>query len=174
MLEADPVAESTLLFEMLSGNEYQSTKVQPTLTEMLTTLYGRAPTSGELSAAQALLDGGHSFNSVAYIIASSLGVDGTGHVDEGDDRYSGWTLTSTTWTAPYPDMKMLATMPNGVFAAVRDRTIYFSEPYRPYAWPDIYAQTLPYAVVGVRAFEGQLLVATPATPTWCQARTPKA
>ena len=164
MLEADPVAESTLLFEMLSGSEYQSTKVQPTLTEMLTTLYGRAPTSGELSAAQALLDGGHSFNSVAYIIASSLGVDGTGHVDEGDDRYSGWALTSTTWTAPYPDMKMLAPLPNGVFAAVRDRTIYFSEPYRPYAWPDIYAQTLPYAVVGVRAFEGQLLVATTGDP----------
>ena len=164
VIAPNPAIEATLLFEMLSGNEYQSTKVQPTLTEMLTTLYGRAPTSGELSTAQAMLDDGHSFNSVAYIISSSLGADGTGHVDEGDDRYLGWTLTSTTWTAPYPDMKMLTVLPNGVFAASRDRTIYFSEPYRPYAWPDIYAQTLPFEVVGLRAFEGQILVVTSGEP----------
>lgn len=156
--------EATLLFEMLTGQEYRDTKTQPTLVEMLTTLYKRAPTAAEIAAAQSLLDNGHSLNSVAYITASSLGSDGTGHVDEGDDRYLGWTLTSTTWTAPYPDMKMLTVLPNGVFAAARDRTIYFSEPYRPYAWPDLYAQTLPFEVVGLRAFEGQLLVVTSGDP----------
>lgn len=55
-------------------------------------------------------------------------------------------------------MKMLTVLPNGVFAASRDRTIYFSEPYRPYAWPDIYAQTLPFEVVGLRALKGRFLL----------------
>lgn len=164
VIAPNPAIEATLLFEILTGKEYRDTKTQPTLVEMLTTLYKRAPTTGEVAAAQSLLDNGHSLNSVAYIISSSLGADGTGHVDEGDDRYLGWTLTSTTWTAPYPDMKMLTVLPNGVFAASRDRTIYFSEPYRPYAWPDIYAQTLPFEVVGLRAFEGQLLVVTSGDP----------
>lgn len=164
VITPNPAIEATLLFEILTGKEYRDTKTQPTLMEMLTTLYKRAPTTEEIAAAQSLLDNGHSLNSVAYIVASSLGTDGTGHVDEGDDRYLGWTLTSTTWTAPYSDMKMLTVLPNGVFAASRDRTIYFSEPYRPYAWPDIYAQTLPFEVVGLRAFEGQLLAVTSGEP----------
>lgn len=158
---------------MLASTEYLELNRDRYITDLLTEVYKRAPTPLELEAAITQFENGASLNHIAYVAASSLVDTGAAHIDEGNDRLLGWTLGSTTWTAPPPDLKQLTVLPNGVFAAFKDRTIYFSEPYRAFAWPDIYAQTLAHQVVAMRSFEGQLLVATHNDPVMVSGAHPE-
>lgn len=72
------------------------------------------------------------------------------------------TLESTTWDMPPAALRGLTLLPNGFFAGFVGDTVYFSEPYRPWAWP--YSMTFPYTVVGMRAIESSLVVATNTYP----------
>lgn len=149
---------------MLNSTEYRDLNRDRYLTDLLTAIYKRPPTALEMEAAINQFENDASLNHIAYVAASSLVDTGAAHIDEGDDRLLGWALSSTDWTDPPPDLKQLTVLPNGVFAAFKDRTIYFSEPNRAFAWPSIYTQTLSHGIVAMRAFEGQLLVATQTDP----------
>lgn len=65
-------------------------------------------------------------------------------------------LESTAWTAP-PNLDGIVAMPNGIMAGYINNELYFSEPYRPHAWPAAYSLTIDYDVVGM-AVTGQTLV----------------
>jgi len=78
-------------------------------------------------------------------------------------------LPSTTWTGPpdddisrWPDgpMQGITLGPNGIMAGYAKKTVYFSEPYLPHAWPTDYAITLRYNIVGVVWIAAGLLVVT--------------
>jgi hypothetical protein len=71
---------------------------------------------------------------------------------------AGSLLISQEFYPPPNPMQNLVALPNGVFAAFYGNTIYFSEPYRPHAWP--YSQTVPYAVRGICVSAQSLVVAT--------------
>jgi hypothetical protein len=58
-------------------------------------------------------------------------------------------LESTNWTAPPSDLQGFIRMPNGIVASWRESEIWFSEPYRPHAWPAAYVVTVDYPVVGL-------------------------
>lgn len=49
-------------------------------------------------------------------------------------------------------------MPNGWFAAFKDKTLYMSEPYRPHAWP--YSMTFSSSIRGVCPGQSSLVVTT--------------
>lgn len=71
-------------------------------------------------------------------------------------------LATIGWDAPPTNLQGLTLMPNGFFAAFSGDTLYFSEPYRPWAWP--YVMTFPVPLVGMRAIENSLVVTTNSYP----------
>ena len=71
-------------------------------------------------------------------------------------------LESTGWDEPPAGLRGLTLMPNGFFAGFVGDTLYFSEPFRPWAWP--YATSFPVAIIGMRAIENSLVVTTRTFP----------
>lgn len=72
-------------------------------------------------------------------------------------------LESTAWTAP-PSLDGIAVMPNGIVAGYVGNELYFSEPYRPHAWPAAYALILDYDIVGLAVVNQTLVVCTKGSP----------
>ncbi len=73
-------------------------------------------------------------------------------------------LESTFWTAPPDDLAGLTSMPNGMVAGFRDNEVWFSEPYRPHAWPVAYAVAVDTPVVGMGVVGQTLIVLTNTAP----------
>jgi hypothetical protein len=73
-------------------------------------------------------------------------------------------LESTLWTPPPADLKGWVAMPNGILAAWRDNEIWFSEPYRPHAWPVSYQVSVDYPIVGLGVMGQTLIIATKGSP----------
>lgn len=72
-------------------------------------------------------------------------------------------LESTAWTGP-PDLTGFITMPNGVVAGYIRNELWFSEPYRPHAWPAAYSLTLEHDIVGLGIINQTLVVCTSGNP----------
>lgn len=70
----------------------------------------------------------------------------------------GVVLPSLEWDIPETGMTGLVTMPNGFFAAYKGSTLYFSEPFRPHAWP--YAISFPNPITGICPDAQSLVVTT--------------
>ena len=78
-------------------------------------------------------------------------------------------LPSATWTGPpdddtstWPDgpLRGITLGPNGMMAGFAKRTVYFSEPYLPHAWPTDYTITVRHEIVGIVWISSGLLVVT--------------
>lgn len=69
-------------------------------------------------------------------------------------------LESTTWQPPPSNLVGFVSMPNGFMAGWFGRTICFSEPYRPHAWPVEYQLATEYDIVGMGVIGGYLVIAT--------------
>jgi hypothetical protein len=80
------------------------------------------------------------------------------------------TLVSLSWMEPPVGLRGMTGMANGIMAGFVDKTIYFCEPYYPYAWPHgpdsltSYDLSIKHAVVGMASFGSNLFVGTEATP----------
>ena len=72
-------------------------------------------------------------------------------------------IESDIWAAP-PDMDGLIAMPNGIFVGFKDNNLYFSENYRPHAWPAEYTLTVEYPIVGLGVFGSTCVVCTTGHP----------
>lgn len=73
-------------------------------------------------------------------------------------------LQSTTWVSPPATLQGLINMPNGIVAGFTGRDIYFSEPYRPHAWPAGYSVSIEHPVVGLGVIGTTLVVLTKGFP----------
>jgi hypothetical protein len=73
-------------------------------------------------------------------------------------------LESTSWTAPIETLTSAVVMPNGFFVGWNANDIYFSEPYRPHAWPVAYELATEYEVLGAGVFGQSVGLATTGTP----------
>lgn len=69
-----------------------------------------------------------------------------------------------TWAEPPADLKGLVGLPNGIMAGFFDKTLCFSEPFAPYAWPLEYQLTLKYRIVGLGVFGQTAVVLTEGHP----------
>lgn len=78
-------------------------------------------------------------------------------------------LASMAWEPPPvangKQLQGLCALPNNFFAGFVDKTVYFSEIYRAYAWPADYTHTFQSAIVGLGVF-GQTLVVLTETGPW--------
>ena len=70
----------------------------------------------------------------------------------------GVALPSLEWDLPETGMTGLVPMPNGFFAAYKGNMLYFSEPFRPHAWP--YAMSFPHNITGICPDAQSLVVTT--------------
>ena len=86
----------------------------------------------------------------------------------------GEAIPSLTWVHPKADMQGLVGLPNGVMAGFKGNDIYLSEPYRPFAWPVQYMQTVGYPVVGLAVVDTTLVVMTKGRPYFIQGSHPDA
>lgn len=73
-------------------------------------------------------------------------------------------LPSVAWNAPPDTLTGLIAMPNGMMAAFEGKKLYFSEPFRPHAWPEKYVLTTDADIVGLGAIGTSLVIATTANP----------
>ncbi|MGH9896665.1 MAG: hypothetical protein ACREA0_32630, partial [bacterium] len=73
-------------------------------------------------------------------------------------------LESTSWTGPPTDLEGFVMMANGILAGFRENEIWFTEPYRPHAWPAAYALTVEHPIVGLGIAGQSLVVCTRGNP----------
>lgn len=66
----------------------------------------------------------------------------------------------------------LINLPNGMMAGFLGRDVYFCEPYRPFAWPENYIQTLDSPIVGLGRMDTTLAVLTKGAPYFLQGSEP--
>lgn len=72
-------------------------------------------------------------------------------------------LESTAWTAP-PNLDGIIAMPNGITAGFKGKELWFSEAYRPHAWPASYTLYLEHEIVGLGMIGQSLVVCTNGNP----------
>lgn len=77
---------------------------------------------------------------------------------------AGGLIQSLIWIAPPTTLEGLVVMPNGITAGFTGRDIYFSEPYRPHAWPAQYSVSVEYPIVGLGVVGTTLVVLTNGNP----------
>ena len=89
---------------------------------------------------------------------------------DGDDLNE--VLPSLTWVQPPTTLKGLVGMPNGVMVGFSGNDVYFSEPFRPFAWPIQYIQTVGYPIVGLGVIDTTVVVLTQGRPYFIQGSHP--
>jgi len=82
-------------------------------------------------------------------------------------------LNSADWNPPPEDLAGLCVTSNGVLCGFTGRTGYFSEPYRPHAWPAKYQFEAQSAIVAVKPVETGIAVITVDNPELIQGDTPE-
>ena len=58
-------------------------------------------------------------------------------------------LESEKWYMPPANLKGIIILPNGIAAGFTGNEIHFSEPFKPYAWPDSYRQSYDQDIVAI-------------------------
>jgi hypothetical protein len=81
-------------------------------------------------------------------------------------------LVSTNWTGPPDDLEGFTMMPNGILVGWRNNELWFSEPYRPHAWPAAYVQVVDYPIVGLGVINQTLVVCTQGYPAFATGINP--
>ena len=94
-----------------------------------------------------------------------VGVDGVYSLaDSSTEPVTATTLAvnQAEWDPPPEALEGLSYAGNGVFCGAVGKDLYFSEPYKPHAWP--YRMVFPHEIVGVLGIEGGILVTTTLHP----------
>jgi len=76
------------------------------------------------------------------------------------DIDAGETLPSEGWLPPPTDLAGLVAMPGGFFAGFSGKTVYFSEPNYPWAWPREYAVNVDADIADLAVFGNTCYVLT--------------
>lgn len=84
-----------------------------------------------------------------YQYVATITVATTTYSDTTLDASLGEVLPSTTWLMPPADLKGIVILANGIACGFRGNEIYFSEPFKPYAWPIGYQQTYDQDIVAI-------------------------
>jgi hypothetical protein len=107
-----------------------------------------------------------------FLFVAEIAVSATSYSDTVLAEDLGEELPSLTWLPPPDTLKGLTNLPNGILSGFTGRDVYFSEPFRPYAWPAQYQQSLDFPVVGLGRTDTTLVVLTTGTPYFIQGSSP--
>lgn len=111
-------------------------------------------------------------NQAQFQFVADVPVAQTTFVDTVAQADLGEVMPSEGWKAPPADLKGLRMMANGAAVGFSGRTVYFSEPNMPHAWPHEY--TIDYDIVGIATFGQTVAVLTTAYPFLLQGADPMA
>lgn len=101
-----------------------------------------------------------------YYVGSIYVLDKSGTLvfrDNVDGARLNETLSSTNYYAPQ-FVGGISILPNGILIAADQWNVYFSEPYKPWAWPPEYAKPVPYAITGGIVSGSGAIITTKAQP----------
>lgn len=73
-------------------------------------------------------------------------------------------LLTDDYDAPPANMQGIKLFNNNILVGFVGKTLYFSQPSKPYAWPIKYSRTVEHNIVGLELLSGRLLVLTDAWP----------
>lgn len=105
---------------------------------------------------------------VAEVTAATSFVDDTGTVNSQDP------LLSETWEMPPSDLRGLKALWGGMMAGFVGKALYFSEPFRPFAWPGDYKLIFDDDIVALGRWRQQLIVLTVGKPYVVTGSAPEA
>lgn len=103
----------------------------------------------------------------SFFFVDEIPVSITSYADakKSSDIVNNNQLASTTWFPPPEDLEGWVQMPNGILAGWRGKEVWFSEQYRPHAWPPEYTVATDYEIVGLGVQGQTLIVCTTGYPT---------
>lgn len=81
-----------------------------------------------------------------------------------DSAIPGDDLISESWEPPPANLRGLGVLPSGALYGFVERTLCFSVPYQPHAWPLSYQLASAFDIVGCASFGTAVVVATAGTP----------
>jgi len=108
------------------------------------------------------LNTGDNYANYAYV--ASISISSTSYADSKTDSQLGEELPSEDYDPPVDTLKGLTYMGNGIMAGFSGKDLYFSEPYKPWAYPISYSLTMPDAIVGIASVGDILVVLTEGAP----------
>lgn len=83
-------------------------------------------------------------------------------------------LESSGWNEPPDELEGIITHPNGFMVGYVGRDLYFSEPYRPHAWPAKYVLSTDFEIMGLGIVGNTIGVTTQSNPYGCTGIHPEA
>lgn len=107
-----------------------------------------------------------------YLFVGEMVASNTTFLDDIEPDDLGEELPSLDWSMPPAGLRGLVNLPNGIMAGFVGRDVYFCEPYKPYAWPETYIQTVDHPIVGFGVLDTTLVVLTRGTPYFIQGSHP--
>ena len=114
------------------------------------------------------------YRSVAgtYLFVAQVAITTTSYTDAVSSDNVVEELPSLTWVMPPDQLRGIVAAPNGIMAGFVGNDIYFCEPFRPFAWPLGYVQTVKYPVVGLGVMDTTIAVLTKGYPYFLQGSHP--
>lgn len=116
---------------------------------------------------------GQQGQTVYYLVASS-DVGLATYVDAATDNIiaENLQLPSTNWFPPPANLQGMLAMPNGMAVGFKGNEIWFSEPYRPHAWPSAYVITTDFPIIGLGVTGMSVVACTATSPQVCTGTRP--
>jgi hypothetical protein len=99
-----------------------------------------------------------------YQFVAELAVATTSHSDTLDPSELGEVIPSEAWLEPPADLRGIIALPNGAMAGFSGKSLCFSEPGYPHAWPAEYRYPVDYDIVGIQVFGNSVFVGTKGNP----------
>lgn len=101
-----------------------------------------------------------------YFFVAEFPITQTVYVDQSDNATIALNeqLQSLFWSGPPAGLKAIMAMPNGITVGFQSNEIWFSEAYRPHAWPANYVITTEFPIIGLGVCGQSLVVCTAGTP----------
>jgi hypothetical protein len=101
-----------------------------------------------------------------YFLVAEFPVTQATYVDTIDDATVALNaqLVSLYWFAPPTDLQGIVPFPNGIAVGWRSNEVWFSEAYRPHAWPPGYVLTTEFPIVGIGVCGQSIVVCTQSAP----------
>jgi hypothetical protein len=101
-----------------------------------------------------------------YFFVAEVPVTQAQYVDTSEDNVISLSsqLESLYWYAPPEDLQGIVPFPNGITVGWRENEVWFSEVYRPHAWPPNYVLTTEFPIVGIGVCGTSIIVCTQGSP----------
>ena len=172
--------DSALVIESAPSPPSKSVDVSPTTSTVALVFPDTVSTLGYtdedgLNPENVIVTGKRIYRATAgeYLFVAEIDKATTTFIDTVPADALGVPLPSMDWGLAPSEMQGLINLPNGVMAGFVGRDVYFCDPYRPYAWPSAYQQTLDYPVVGFGRMDTTLVALTTGSPYTIQGSSPE-